>query len=110
MLPYWTGQLQTVLDGPPGEAVPFGRVASDASRLERIDEHRRRGSGRLLDDIDVGLEGAADFVSGLTEPDARRTGIHPTRGELSVRDSVERFLVTHLEEHVAQLRAILDRS
>jgi hypothetical protein len=109
MLPYWTGQLRSVLAGGESTAVPFGRVASDPSRLTRIDDARRLTAGRLIDDIERGAGEAAAFVEGLSAEDAERRGLHPTRGELTVRDSVERFLVTHFEEHVEQLRGILAR-
>jgi hypothetical protein len=109
MLPYWTGQLRAVLAGDPATPVPFGRVATDPTRLARIDEARRQGSGELVDEIDRGAQEAAAFVEGLSADDADRRGLHPTRGELTVRDSVERFLATHFEEHVEQLRAILAR-
>jgi hypothetical protein len=109
MLPYWTSQLRGVLAGDPSTAVPFGRIASDASRLTRIDEARQLTAGRLIDDIERGAGEAAAFVEGLSPEDAGRRGLHPTRGELTVRDSVERFLTTHFEEHVEQLCGILAR-
>lgn len=109
MLPYWTSQLRGVLTGDPSTAVPFGRIASDASRLARIDEARRLAVGQLIDDIERGAGEAGSFVEGLSPEDGERRGLHPTRGELTVRDSVERFLTTHFEEHVEQLRGILAR-
>lgn len=109
MLPYWTDQLETVLAGTGKEAVPFGRVATDPGRLGRIEADRKRPIGELLDEIAAGLERASGFVAGLSADDAERRGLHSTRGELSVAAAIERFLVTHLEEHVEQLRAILAR-
>jgi hypothetical protein len=110
MLPYWAEQLEGVLAGDPGTAVPFGRVATDPARLGRIEADRQRSAGELLDEIANGLERASAFIEGLSADDAERRGLHSTRGELTVRASVERFLVSHLEEHVAQLREILARS
>ena len=109
MLPYWVDQLEAVLAGDPAAAVPFGRIATDQSRLDRIQADRAHPVGRQLDDIAAGLARAEAFAVGLTAADAGRLGRHPTRGELTVRDSVERFLVVHLEEHVVQLREILGR-
>ena len=110
MLPYWTDQLTDVLAGDRAAAVPFGRVASDPERLARIDALRRRPIGEILDEIDAGLDRTVAFVERLSASDADRLGLHPTRGELTVAASVERFIAGHLEEHVVQLRAILDRS
>jgi hypothetical protein len=109
MLPYWTDQLEGVLAGDPTSAVPFGRVATDQSRLDRIEADRAKPVGALLDEIAAGLERASSFAAGLTPADAARLGRHPTRGEITVRDSIERFFVSHLEEHVEQLRAALER-
>jgi hypothetical protein len=107
MLPYWTRQLEGVLAGDVGTAIPFGRTADDADRLRRIAEDRQRPAGELLDGIDAGLVTALGFVTERTDADLARVGLHPTRGELSVGDSLERFVVGHLEDHVAQLRTIL---
>jgi hypothetical protein len=109
MLAYWTTQLEGVLAGPPDEAVPFGRVATDESRLRRIEDDRRLSTGELLDAIDAGLVRATSFAGGLSADDLERQGLHPTRGEFTVGAAIERFLVTHLEEHVVQLREILAR-
>jgi hypothetical protein len=109
MLPYWTAQLEGVLAGDPGSPVPFGRIATDPDRLGRIDADRRQTAGWLLDAIDAGLVTAGSFAGGLSAADLERTGLHPTRGELTIGDSIDRFLVTHLEEHFVQLREILAR-
>jgi hypothetical protein len=107
MLPYWTRQLEGVLAGGRNSAPPFGRIAADPDRLRRIAEDRRRPAGELLDGIDAGLVTALGFLTELGDADLERVGLHPTRGELTVRDSLERFVVGHLEDHVNQLRTIL---
>jgi hypothetical protein len=109
MLPYWTEQLQAVIAADPATPAAFGRIASDASRLERIDRERQRPVGELLDAIQGNLAATAAFAAGPAVEHADRVGRHPSRGEITIRDSVQRFFVTHLEEHVEQLRGILDR-
>jgi len=107
MLSYWHGELRRVTAGDGAEPVPFGRVASDPSRLARIDELRQRPAGELVDEIGDRVPEVAGFVDRLTADEAGRVGRHQTRGELTVADSVDRFFASHLEEHVAQLREIL---
>lgn len=107
MLPYWTEQFATILAGDSGTAVPFGRIATDPDRIGRIGADRARPTGELLDGIAVGLERAGGFLDGLSPADGERRGLHATRGELSLRDAADRFLATHIEEHVEQLRQIL---
>jgi DinB family protein len=109
MLPYWIDQLEHVLAGDPSTPVRFGRIATDQSRLDRIDADRHKPAGEQLDDIRAGLDRASAFIGRLTEADLARVGVHPSRGEISVGDSLEAFLFGHLEGHVAQLREILER-
>jgi hypothetical protein len=109
MLGYWPVQLRAVVDAPSATPASFGRTAADANRLERIERDRHRTAGDLLDGIDAGLADADGFVAGLTAGDLERTGIHPTRGEMTVRAAVDAFLADHLEGHVGQLRDILGR-
>jgi hypothetical protein len=109
MLAYWTEQLEAVLAGDPAVAVPFGRVATDAGRLARIEADRRRPVAALLDGVAAGLDRVGAFAGTLSPADAERRGLHATRGEITVREALDRFLVGHLEEHVEQLRAILAR-
>ena len=96
-----------VLAGDPGVAVPFGRVATDARRLARIEADRQRSTADLLGGIDAGLDPAVAFVAGLSTADGERRALHPVRGEMTVRGALELFLVSHLEEHLVQLRGIL---
>ena len=66
MLPYWVEELGRVAGGDGVAPVAFGRVATDQSRLDRIDADRRLTSGELLDSIDAGLQRTIAFVDGLT--------------------------------------------
>ena len=110
MLPYWVDELERVLAGDASDPPRFGRIATDQSRLDRIDLDRHKPVAELLDDIRSGLDRASAFIGRLTEADLARVGVHPSRGEISVGDSLEAFLSGHLEGHVAQLREILARS
>jgi hypothetical protein len=110
MLPYWTEQLEMVIAGDPAAPVPFGRIATDQSRLDRIAADREKSVGTLLDEIGVGLARAEAFIAGLSDADAARVGLHPSRGEITVGASIEPFFAGHLEGHVVQLREILARS
>jgi hypothetical protein len=110
MLDYWTVELRRVAAGNGREPVAFGRVATDANRLERIDTGRQKPTAALLDQVERGLDTARAFTDGLSSAERERIGTHPTRGELTVADSLDRFLCSHLGEHLTQLREILDRT
>jgi hypothetical protein len=111
MLPYWLGEMDRVLDRAArgAELVPFGRVQADAGRLGAIAHDRGVPISELFDRIESGAKRVLERAQTLTDTDWGRHGAHPTRGELTVAEMFDRFVVSHLEEHVAQLEEILDR-
>jgi hypothetical protein len=109
-LPYWLGEIERVLAGDPGGPVPFGRVATDEIRLGVIGRDRTLPLRELFARIEASAPRVARRLRELSEDEAGRLGLHPTRGELTVRDMLEPFLVGHTEGHVTQLREILAAS
>ena len=109
MLPYWGTQLRLIVAGDPTDATPFGRVSTDPDRIGRIGADRKMSCSDLLDRIGAGLANVDNILAGLSAADLARRGVHSTRGELTVGEAADRFLVTHVVEHVEQLRAILVR-
>ena len=107
MLPYWLGEMERILDGPPDAAVPFGRVATDDVRIGVIGRDRTVPLRELFARLETDAARVATRLREMSLDEAGRRGLHPARGELGIVDIVERFLVGHLEEHVGQLRAIL---
>jgi hypothetical protein len=107
MLPYWQGEVERILGGGP-EAVPFGRVGSDANRIGRIERDRTLPPQQLDRRVDEAVERWADRLAALSPADLGRSGLHPTLGHMPVEAIVTRFVVGHLEEHAEQLQAILD--
>jgi hypothetical protein len=110
MLPYWQGEIARVLDGPdePDALVPFGRVAANGLRIGIIERDRTLPPIELFERIDAGAERFGRFLRELADEDAARRGVHPTLGGMDVLAIADRFVVGHLEEHVAQLREALD--
>ncbi len=103
MLPFWLGELERILAGAPGP-VPFGRVATDPVRAALIERDRTVPSRELLDRIDSDVARCVRRLAELTAADLARRGLHPRRGEMTVADLLDEFVVRHLEEHAAQLR------
>jgi hypothetical protein len=111
MLPFWLGEWERVQAGDGSAPVPFGRVASDTLRIGVIERDRTLPLRELFGRIDAGID---RWVARLAElpaasDAAARTGIHPRLGELPAAELVDRFVVSHLEDHTAQLRTILAR-
>jgi uncharacterized protein (DUF952 family) len=109
MLPYWLGEMERILAGRPGEPAHFGRTASDEIRTLSVARDATLPPRELFDRISAGVDRYRRRLPQLTSAEADRTGIHPTRGELSVASMLERFAVGHLEDHAGQLeRALRD--
>jgi hypothetical protein len=108
MVPYWMGQIEAVL-AAPSDGVPFGRVATDPDRIDRIGRDRALAAGELFDRIDRSLADVVGLLKRLDGASRARRGTHPRLGEMTTEGIVERFIVGHLEEHVRQLEEILAR-
>ncbi len=108
MLPYWLGEAERILDGPAGAPVPFGRVASDAIRIGVIGRDRTVPLRELFARLAADGARVARRMRELTRADTGREGLHQTLGPISVEALFERFVTSHLEGHVTQLRDILD--
>lgn len=107
MLPYWLGEVERILDGDL-EPVPFGRTAGDRVRVLTIERDRTLPPRELLDRIGASTERYARRLAELGPGELARTGLHPTRGETTVADVLERLAVGHAEGHVIQLRETLE--
>jgi hypothetical protein len=100
---YWLTQVQRVVALPTSQPVPFGRVKTDANRLEAIERDRHTDPSALLQRVRDSLAEVSDAARTLPAEAWTRRGQHPTRGEMTVQTIVERFIVEHLEEHADQL-------
>ena len=107
MLPFWLGELERVVDGPSG--VDFGRIADDASRIGLIARDRTLPLRVLFDRIDAGLATWAARLASLTDTERAAVGTHPRAGAMAVEAMPERFVLGHVEDHIAQLEEILAR-
>lgn len=106
MVPYWLGEIERVLAGAP-EPVPFGRIATDTTRLAVLTRDRSLPPRELYDRTVSDLERLARRWATLTPTDLARRGLHPRVGEMTVSAIADRFIVGHLAEHVVQLEALL---
>ena len=100
---YWLGQIRRVIAQPTHGAVPFGRVKTDAGRLAAIERERHTDPAALLERVRAALAEAGDAMRSWPPDTWRLVGAHPTLGEMTVERMVDRFIVSHLEEHADQL-------
>jgi hypothetical protein len=100
MLPYWAQQAELVAACRRDE---FGRVRSDPGRVEAIERDRREHPARLLARVEEGVAVVLALLERLDDRALAATGHHQTLGDMTVAELIDRFLVSHLEEHADQL-------
>lgn len=103
---YWLGQARRVIAQPTQPPIPFGRVKTDAGRIEAIERDRHTDPQALLQRVRDSLAEVTEAVRSWDEAAWRLRGIHPTRGEMTVEQIVETFIAHHLEEHADQLDSL----
>jgi len=104
MLPYWAQQAQAIA-AAPGQ--PFGRTHDDPVRIGAVTSHGHDALEAIVPRIRDSLDECLRLLRGLPSEAWQATGLHPSRGSMSVSQVVDAFLVRHAEEHAAQVRAAL---
>ena len=103
MLSFWLAQAEGVMAGA-GVLVPFGRTADDPDRLGAIEADRRLSIDTLIGRIDAAASTYEERLGGLSDAKLGARGMHPRLGEMTVAAIFERFVTSHAEDHVRQLR------
>ncbi len=103
---YWLAQAERVIAQPTQPPVPFGRVKTDAGRVEAIERDRHTDPDALLERVRGSLAEVSDAVRSWNAETWQMRGVHPVRGEMPVERIIERFIVEHLEEHADQLDSL----
>ena len=114
MIPFWLGETERILDGAAvaravgaAAATPFGRIADDPVRIGVIGRDRTVPARELFARVRADARRLAARMRELDATDAASVGLHPRLGEMTVEAVLDRFAVTHLEEHVGQLGQLL---
>jgi hypothetical protein len=106
MIPYWLGHCR-VLIAATGEPPVFGRGPDAPERLAGIERGSNRDPKELLGLLNDEVKAATQAIREMSTAERSKKGIHIKLGELTVADSVERFIVAHAEAHLEQIRAAL---
>jgi hypothetical protein len=109
MLAFWYGQHGIIVAAGrgPGDAVPFGRTTSDEVRLTILERDRHFPVSDLFDLVDDGIARWERRAAATTDAQGACTGLHPRNGNMTADEVRDRMIVTHLEDHLAQLEASL---
>ena len=108
MIPYWLSHCRTLMaatGGPP----EFGRIAGSPERLAGVAHGAAAEPHALLDQLRHEVRAAAREIRGLSATERAKRGRNRERGEMTVADVVESFIVRHAEDHLGQVQAALRR-
>ena len=100
---FWRMEAQRIVDAASEEPVPFGRMKTDAGRVGAIERDRGVDVHELLLRMRRSLVHLRENAENWPDSAWERRGTHPVRGEMTVHEVIERFVVEHLEEHAGQL-------
>ena len=103
---YWQGQLESVIGEYDGTPVPFGRTKTDPGRIAAIETGRTEPIAALRARVHDSIEALKRHLATLTSAEWNAVGRHPTLGDMDVERAVEHFVISHLEEHAAQLDSL----
>ena len=109
MLAFWYGQHGLIVGAGrrSGDGVPFGRTSGDPVRLAILQRDRAFPVGDLFDLVDDGIARWERRAAATSEAQGALAGLHPRNGEMTADEVRDRMIVTHLEDHLAQLEATL---
>ena len=109
MLLFWYGQHGIIVAAGrgAGDGVPFGRIADDGARLMVLERDRHFPVGDLFDFIDDGIARWERRTAATTDAQGASVGLHPRRGDMTADRMRDELVITHLEDHLAQLEASL---
>jgi len=102
-VPYWQGEVESVIGSYDGDPVPFGRTKEDPARLAGIEMGRHEAVRQLKERVHEGIDELKRYLAARTSAEWNAVGRHPLRGEMDVEAIIGRFVVAHLEEHAEQL-------
>jgi uncharacterized damage-inducible protein DinB len=106
MIPYWLDHCR-VLIAATGEPPRFGRTAGSPERLAGVAHGAAAEPDALLARLEAEVRAAAGTIRTLSPAERSKRGISGERGEVTVGEVIEAFIVSHAEEHLAQVQAAL---
>jgi hypothetical protein len=104
MIPYWLNHCH-VLIAATGEPPRFGRTAGSPERLAGVAQGETVEPDALLGRLGEEVRAAAGTIRKLSAVERGKRGLSGERGEMTVAEVIEAFIVSHAEEHLEQVRA-----
>jgi uncharacterized damage-inducible protein DinB len=105
MIPYWLSHCQTLIAA--SEPPHFGRAADAPERLAGVERGATANPDELVAALQAEIQAASSTIRTMSAAQRSKRGINTRRGEMTVADIIELFIVSHAEEHLAQVQAVL---
>jgi len=106
MIPYWLSHCRTLV-AAAGAPPEFGRTPGSPERLAGVAHGATSEPRALLDQLRREVRAAASAIRGLSAAERSKRGRNRERGEMTVADVIESFVVRHAEDHLGQVTAAL---
>jgi len=108
MIPYWLNHCWTLI-AATGTPPAFGRTPGSPERLAGVAHGASADPDALLRQLHEAVRTAASVIRRLSTTERGKRGISTERGEMTVAEVIESFIVDHAEEHLAQVQGALRR-
>jgi len=108
MIPYWLNHCRTLI-AATGTPPTFGRTAGSPERLAGVAHGADADPDALLRHLREEVRAAASVFRQLSPAERGKRGISGERGDMTVAEVIESFIVDHAEEHLAQVQTALRR-
>jgi len=105
-VPFWSEQVTDVIDEYRDEPIGFGRSPDRSERKAGIDAGLVVSIDVLWDEVRSDLSDLRHILQALPEGWDLAVGRDGSGNEMTAPTIIERRLVAHLEEHVAQLETV----
>jgi hypothetical protein len=103
---FWTEQAGDVIDEYRGEPVDYGRKGDNSARSAGIEGGLEMPIETLWEEVRSDLAELRNFLNALPENWSSAVGRRDSQEDVHAEDIIERTLISHLEEHAAQLETI----
>jgi hypothetical protein len=87
----------------------FGRTPGSPERLAGVSRGATARPDVLLTQLESAVRSATTAIRKLSVEERGKRGVNSERGELTVAEVIESFIVGHAEEHLAQVHSALRR-
>lgn len=106
MIPYWLTHGR-VLIATSGQPPQFGRSLDAPERLEGVERGAVGDPNEMMQLLREEMRAAMSAIRSMSPAERNKKGVHIRRGEMTVADIIEVFIVSHAEDHLAQVQATL---